>query len=86
MDQNQPESNTDVDMDQNQPESNDDDDIGDTIEVIPRRPLQDLMEEAAYYATGEDPTTYIEAMNSQNSLDWQKAIKLKLNTLESQGT
>ena len=73
-------------MDQNQPESNDDDDIGDTIEVIPRRPLQDLMEEAAYYATGEDPTTYIEAMNSQNSLDWQKAMKLELNTLESQGT
>ena len=86
MDQNQSESNTDVDMDQNQPESNDDDDIGDTIEVIPRRPLQDLMEETAYYATGEDPTTYIEAMNSQNSLDWQKAMKLELNTLESQGT
>ena len=42
------------------------------------------MKEAAYYAF-TDPTIYIEAMNSQNSLDWQEIMKLKLNTLESQG-
>jgi len=44
------------------------------------------MEEAAYYIISEDSITYIKAINSQNSLNWQKAIKLKLNTFESQGT
>ena len=41
------------------------------------------MEETAYYITGKDSTTYIEVINSQNSLDWQKAIKLKLNIFKS---
>ena len=69
-------------MDQNEFNNN----MENTIEVIPRRFFQNLMEKAAYYIIGTNFTTYIEAINSQNSQKWLKAMKLKLNTLENQGT
>ena len=55
------------------------------IKGIPRKFLDELIEAAAYIAVS-DPITYSEAINSQNSQEWQKAMETDVLNLENQDT
>ena len=56
-----------------------------SIEGIPQKFLDQLIEAAAYIAA-LDPIIYVEAINSQNSQKWQQAMETEILNLENQAT